>query len=185
MTGTAVSWAIAAALVMVVSVAVWRLVRGGARRAAAAERADPLLHLLMALGMAVMLAPVGQWPRTPLQFGFAAMAIGSLAWAAAVRRGHLLHHAAVSAIMVLMARSDPAPMRGMVMTPNATGASLSLLAAFVYLAGAACVMAWRLPAQGVFTGHRSRGPCGFDGPLGRACEIVMLLGSALMLLPMI
>lgn len=203
MTGTALSWATGLALVTVVSVAVLRLTRARATRPSSAQYTDPLLHLLMALGMAVMLLPGGASLRTVLRLVFASIALGLLAWAAlalrdratwaSARGGHRLHHMAMAVIMALMSGPQAAPgsaagagaMAGMEMTPPAEhGAPLTLLAAFAYAAGSACVIAWRLPTA-VASGRTPPGrACGSD-PVGSACEVLMLLSTAVILLPAI
>lgn len=190
MTGTAVSWALGAALATVVSVAVLRLARGRAERPSPAQHADPLLHLLMALGMAAMMLPGGESPRTALRLGFAAIAL----WLLICARGrHRLHHVAMAAIMALMAGVEAAPgtgtgaasMAGMAMAPpTGHGPPLTLLAAFAYTVGSACVIAWRLPTA-LACGHRRSGHACANDPLGGACEVLMLLSTAVMLLPAI
>lgn len=193
MTGTAVSWGLGAALAIVASVAVWRLTRPSARRAVAHQRADSALHLLMALAMGAMLLPHGEPMTTAPAIGFGAVAV------VLVARGRL-HHAVMAGIMALMMYGETTPASVSAM-PIGTGAahtgamqmampsagpdvSLLLIAAFCYAAVSACVFAWRMPAFATY--GESAGPrqCAAD-PLGRGCEITMLISTAVMLLPMI
>lgn len=206
MTGIAVNWGLATALAAVASVAVARLLpRRVHRPPTLHQSSDAQVHLAMALGMAAMLVSVAGTLRAALELGFGALAAGLLAGAAvalvnpraraAGRAGHRLHHAATSYIMVLMA-SGPSPdsatnrtgqpaMTHMTMTPpGGHGASLPLLAAFCYALVSACTYTWRMQTRTVQGERRGLHPCGVD-PLGRGCEVVMLLSAAVMLLPMI
>jgi len=183
MTGTAVSWGLGAALVIVASGAVWRLVRPAGRHERTHQRTNSALHLLMALGMTVMLVERGGAAVQALGVMFGAVASTMLV------RGRI-HHAVMSGIMVLMIRMRPdpgpsGPMGVQMAIPSTrNGVSLLLLAAFGYAAVSACVITWRMPA---FDAHSQRGerrPCTID-PVGRGCEITMLVSTAVMLLPMI
>jgi len=183
MTGTAVSWGLGAALVIVASGAVWRLARPSGRRERMHQRTNSVLHLLMALGMAVMLVERG---------GAAVRALGVLFGAVAITmvvRGRM-HHAVMSGIMVLMVRMPPdpgpsGPMSMQMAIPSTrNGVSLLLLAAFGYAAVSACVFTWRMPAFDPHSQGGDRRPCAID-PVGRGCEIMMLVSTAVMLLPMI
>lgn len=203
MTGTAVSWGLGAALAMVASVAVWRLTRPPARRTVPHQRTDSALHLLMALGMAAMLLPHGE-PMTTTMTMTTALTIGFGAAAVALIARGRLHHAVMTGIMALMTHGERTPMSSsalptgarptgetvhagamqMAMSSGESGASLLLIAAFCYAAASACVFVWRMPA---FAGYGKSGPsrrCAAD-PLGRGCEITMLISTAVMLLPMI
>lgn len=193
MTGTAVSWGLGAALAIVASVAVWRLTRPRARRMVAHQRTDSALHLLMALAMAAMLLPHGEPVTTAPAIGFGAMAV------VLVVRGRL-HHAVMTGITALMMRGERtsasvssmpigtgAAHTGamqMAMPSAGAGASLLLIAAFCYAAVSACVFAWRMPAFAARGEAGGPGQCAAD-PLGRGCEIVMLISTAVMLLPLI
>ena len=184
MTGTAVNWGLGAALAMVASVAAWRLARPSGRRSSANKRADPLLHLAMALGMTSMLAPVGGSKTAVVATGFGIAAVGLLARSRA-------HHAVMSGIMALMmlrGRMTTGPASAgaatMPMPSSGHGVSLLLLAAFGYAAVSACVFTWRMPASVSYGARTGLHTCAID-PLGRGCEIVMLVSTAVMLLPMI
>ncbi|MBS2966707.1 DUF5134 domain-containing protein [Actinocrinis puniceicyclus] len=212
MTGIAVNVGLGTALAAVASVAVTRLLPRRVRRPTVSQqRIDALVHLAMASGMAAMLTPVT--PVTPvtlevrvtLELGFGALAAGLLAGGvaalvnprgrAAGRAGHRLHHVATSCIMVLMAngsrlnsatsRTGQPAMTHMTMTPpGGHGASLPLLAAFCYAMVSACTYTWRMQARTGYGEQRGPRPCGAD-PLGHGCEVVMLLSTAVMLLPVI
>ena len=162
MTGTAVSWGLGAALAMVASVATWRLTRPSARLVDVHQRADSVLHLVMAVAMAAMLVPRVEPLDVTLVGGFGTAAAMLLV------RGRL-HHAVMSGIMALMIHA-PAAMH-MAMPVGASDAPLMLVAAFGYAAISACVVVWRRQ-------------CAID-PLGRGCEVVMLVSTAVMLLPML
>lgn len=192
MTGTAVNWLIGAALATVASVAGRRLVRWRRPRAGT-RRLDSAVHLVMAFGMAAMLAPADMVPTTALlpvlRWSFAGLALALLL----SRGGHRLHHAAMAGVMALMAEpprhtaaSAMAP--GMLMpTPMQPGVSESsplLLAAFGYACVSALVIAWRLPAP-AHSRAAHGGAHGAVDPLGRACEVVMFMSMAVMLLPMV
>ncbi|HZU56419.1 MAG TPA: DUF5134 domain-containing protein [Actinocrinis sp.] len=206
MTGTAVSWGLGAALAIVASVAVWRLTRPPARPAAARQRTDSTLHLFMALGMAAMLLPHGEpmamkIPVAPA-IGFGAAAVVLIA------RGRL-HHAVMAGIMTLMMHGERTPVSinassidaspahtmptggpmhagtmRMAMSSAGSGASLLLIAAFCYAAASACVFVCRMSAFAGYGKSDSSRRCAAD-PLGRGCEITMLISTAVMLLPMI
>jgi hypothetical protein len=170
MANAAVSWGLGAALAIVASGAAWRLARPAAGRAAAHQRTDSALHLLMAVGMAAMLIGCGGAVTQGLGLLFGAVAVAMLA------RGRL-HHAVVCGIMVLMVRvsfeSESSAGMDMRMSmsmppkppPAGQGMPLLVLAAFGYAAISACVFVWR------------RRPSGG--------EILMLVSTAVMLLPMI
>ncbi len=195
MTSTAVNWGLGAVLVTVASIAIGRLVREPARRATINQRTNSILHLIMAAGMAAMLISGSAWTGPVVATCFGAAGVVLL-----TRRR--LHHAAMSGVMVLMALGErmpasPASLRaapmhsaGMQMPMPVGGSSASplLIAAFCYAFASACVFAWHAPALApAIVSYRARGgrrACGFD-PLGRACEVMMLVSTAVMLLPMI
>lgn len=170
MTGTAVSWGLGAALVIVASGAGWRLARPSGRREPGHQRTNSALHLLMALGMATMLVERRGAAVLALGVMFGALAVAMLA------RGRV-HHAVMSGIMVLMVRmppgsgsSGPVSMQ-MAMPSTGNGGSLLLLAAFGYAVVSACVFTWRRPFA--------------VDPVVRGCEITMLVSTAVLLLPLI
>ena len=130
--------------------------------------------------MVAMTVSGGGWAPDPaLRIGFGALAVVLVA-----RR---FHHAAMFGIMALMAEPARTGRAGAAMTgdmamPRAVGGpSLILLAAFCYACVFALVFAWRMPA--VAAGPSGR-RAGVD-PLGHACEIVLLISTAVMLLPML
>ena len=197
--GTAVAWILVAALVTVACVAGFRLQSALRGRLPAGRGAGALVHLAMALGMALMAVPFGGvLPDTAPRVGFGALgavlAVGSLV--ASARRGpvhgrHGLHHAAMCGVMVLMA----APTRGgaamtgmapgMAMPDAVNGAAVNgvavsgvaapsplVLAAFGYACVVALLFAWRMPRPNA-------------DPLGHACEITMLTSTVVMLPPML
>jgi hypothetical protein len=191
MTGTVVNWGLGAALVIVASGALWRLAGPADRRGTMHQRADSVLHLVMAAGMAALLVERGGVVAQALGVAFGAIGVAMLARG----RGH---HAVMAGIMILMVHMpagaestvsmstvsmstvsmNTAPMTQppmsaqMAMPPSGRGESLLLLAAFGYVAVSACVFTWRMR------------PCAVD-PFGRSCEITMLVSTAVMLLPMI
>ncbi|MGH6654819.1 MAG: DUF5134 domain-containing protein [Actinocrinis sp.] len=215
MTGPTVQWGLGAALALVAFVAGRRVVlrlnagrRPGRQVPSRRQVVDSSLHLAMAVGMAVLVLPGGQIARPVLAPAFAALGFvllgdgvrallaggsegrGRAGWAG--HGGHRLHHAVMAGIMVLMvlgphassggAGGGTGTMAGMSMGAAAQaghGASVLPLAAFGYACVSALVFAWRAP--GVLA------PAGGHGadPLGRSCEIVMFVGTALMLLPVI
>ena len=205
MNGTAVNWMLGAALAAVACVAGRRIV-SSRPRPPAAGRAQSALHLAMALGMAAMLIPVhGPMTGTALRIGFGVLAVGlgldriRLLLNAPGANTHRLHHAAMSGIMALMAMPDTTgpgmaasgvaasgmAMPGMTgvavaMPHAATGSSPVLLAAFGYAFVFALVFAWRLPRLAHTCDRR-----GAADPLGHACEITMLVSTAVMLLPLL
>ncbi|HEU5425919.1 MAG TPA: DUF5134 domain-containing protein [Actinocrinis sp.] len=186
MTGTAVSWGLGAALVIVASGALWRLARPAGRHERTHQRTNSALHLLMALGMTVLLVE---------RAGAAVQALGVMFGAVAltmVVRGRI-HHAVMSGIMVLMIRMRPDPgpsgpsgpmSMQMAMPSTWNGVSLLLLAAFGYAAVSACAITWRMSAFDAHSQGGERRACAMD-PVGRGCEITMLVSTAVMLLPMI
>jgi len=156
--GAAVDWALGAAMATVAVIA--------GRQLRSRFTADSAAHLVMALGMAVMALPGGGLvPGPALRLGFGALA----ALLAAVR----FRHAVMFGIMALMAGTGQAAMPGMTMAGFAGGGGPSplLLAAFGYTCVFALVLGWRLPAAEDQSGH--------------SCEIVMLVSTAVMLLPML
>ena len=196
MTSTAVNWGLGAVLATVASIAMGRLARGPARRAGRDQRADSVLHLVMASGMVAMLVPRGSSAGPVVAACFGAAGVVLLA-----RRR--LHHATMSGVMVLMALGErmPAASAAMYTTsmhtasthtavmqmPMSTGGSAGsplLIAAFCYASVSACILAWRAPAFASYEARAGRRACGFD-PLGRACEVMMLVSTAVMLLPML
>lgn len=111
--GTAVAWILVAALATVASVAGTRLLMALRGRLPAGRGAGALIHLAMALGMALMAVPSGGvLPEAAPRVGFGALgavlAVGSLV--ASARSGsahgrhglHGLHHATMCGVMVLM-----------------------------------------------------------------------------------
>lgn len=185
--GTAVAWILMAALATVACVAGTRVLMALRGRLPAGRGAGALIHLAMALGMALMAVPFGGvLPQAVPRVGFGALgavlAVGSLV--ASTRNGpahgrHGLHHAAMCGVMVLMtvpARGGTvmaAMTPGMAMSAAAAAApSPLLLAAFGYACVVALVFAWRMP------GPRA-------DPLGHACEVTMLTSTIVMLLPML
>jgi hypothetical protein len=184
--GTAVAWILVAALATVACVAVRRLLMALRGRLPAGRGAGALVHLAMALGMALMAVPWGgALPDAAPRVGFGALgavlAVGSLvapARSGAAHGRHGLHHAAMCGVMLLMtvparggtAAAGMAP--GMAMPDAATAPSPLVLAAFGYACALALVFAWRMP------GPRA-------DPLGHACEVTMLTSTVVMLLPML
>src|SRR5258708_18998752 len=150
----------------------------------------------MALGMAAMALPGGSGliPQPALRFAFAALAVALVAARplAFVHGGHKLHHAAMSGIMALMIPAHqsaatpgmpdstmPTP-TPMALTHASTAAAPVLLAAFGYAGVSALAFASRIPALAPPSAHRGR-----PDPVGHGCEIVMLVSTTVLLLPMI
>ena len=153
MNGAVVDWALGAALATVAVIA--------GRQLLSRVTGTSLIHLVMAVGMAVMTVPgVGPVSGPVLRLGF-----GILAVALVFRR---IHHAVMCGIMALMAGAGASAMPGMVVS---TGTSPLLLAAFGYTFVLALVLVWRLPAA--------------HDPSGHTCEIVMLVSTTVMLLPLL
>ena len=183
MTGTVVNWGLGAALVIVASGALWRLAGPADRRGTVHQRTNSVLHLVMAAGMAALLVERGGVVAQALGVVFGAIGVAMLV------RGRV-HHAVVAGIMILMVlpaagaestvsmthttmpMTQTSMSAQMAMPPSGRAESLLLLAAFGYVAASACVFTWRMR------------PCAVD-PLGRSCEITMLVSTAVMLLPMI
>lgn len=184
--GTAAAWILVAALATVACVAGVRLLMALRGRLPAGRGAGALVHLAMALGMALMAVPTGRvLPDAAPRVGFGALgavlAVGSLVVSArggAAHGRHGLHHAAMCGVMVLMAvpqrggTAMTAMAPGMAMPETAATPSPLLLAAFGYACAVALVFAWRMP------GPRA-------DPLGHACEVTMLTSTMVMLLPML
>ena len=204
--GTAAAWVLVAALATVACVAAVRLIMALRGRLPAGRGAGALIHLAMALGMALMAVPSGGvLPDAAPRVGFGALgavlAVGSLV--ASARRGpahgrHGLHHATMCGVMVLMTVPERGGTAVTAMTPgmampgtglSGTGLSgtgtpdmaMSAVAAtpsplLLAAFGYACAVAL------VFA-WRMPGPRA--DPLGHACEITMLTSTIVMLLPML
>jgi hypothetical protein len=156
MNGTVVNWALGAAMATVAVIA--------GRQLLSRFTADSAVHLVMAAGMVSMAVPGGGLvPGPVLRLGFGALA----ALLATVR----FRHAVMFVIMALMAGIDHGGMAMAGMTLTGGGPSPLLLAAFGYTCVFALVLGWRLPAA--------------EDPSGHSCEIVMLVSTAVMLLPML
>ena len=159
MNGTIVDWALGAAMATVAVVA--------GRQLLARVTANSAIRLVMAMGMALMTMPDGGLvPGPVLRLGFGVLAVALIA-----RRRH---HAVMCGIMALMAGAGATAGMAhtdMVMTMPGAGPSPLLLAAFGYTFVFALVLAWRLPAA--------------EDPSGHSCEIVMLVSTSVMLLPML
>ena len=167
MNGAVVNWALGAAMATVAAIA--------GRQLLSRFTADSAVHLVMAAGMVSMMLPGGGLvPGPVLRLGFGALA----ALMATVR----VRHAVMFVIMALMA--GPVAMSGTAMpgmdhggmamagmTQSGGGPSPLLLAAFGYTCFFALLLAWRLPAA--------------TDPSGHSCEIVMLVSTAVMLLPVL
>jgi hypothetical protein len=179
-----VNWALDAALGTVAVIAGRRLLllrfavpprSGGPGPVPGHQVTNSAAHLVMAAGMAAMAVPGGgPVPGPALRLGFGVLAVALVAGR--------FHHAVMFGIMALMAgpahavtsantAAGPDAMPGMAMAQAGGGASPLLLAAFGYTCVFALVLGWRLPTAA-------------DAP-GHACEIVMLVSTAVMLLPML
>ena len=195
---SAAAWILVAQMAAVACVAGSRLLRTLRGRLPAGRGAGALVHLAMALGMASMALPSGGvLPGAALRAGFGAMgavlAVGSLVAPARIGSAHgrhRLHHAAMCGVMVLMtvpqqrgtamAAMAPHPaMPGSATAAAATAAEMTavapsplLLAAFVYALAVALASVWRAQAARA-------------DPLGHACELAMLTGTVVMLLPLL
>ena len=209
--GTAVAWILVAALATVACVAAARLImalRGGLP---AGRGAGALIHLAMALGMALMAVPSGGvLPDAAPRVGFGALgavlAVGSLV--ASARRGsahgrHGLHHAAMCGVMVLMTVPERGGTAVAAMTPgmampgaemsgtgmSGTGISGAGIPDIAMSTAAATPSPLLLAAFGyacavaLIFAWRMPGPRA--DPLGHACEVTMLTSTIVMLLPML
>jgi hypothetical protein len=177
MNGTAVTCALDAALGLVAVIAGRRLVRRSPRRAV-----QSAAHLAMAGGMVAMTVPGGgPVPGGALRLGYGALAAALAVSSLGRRRRHRLHHAAMFAVMTLMTGTTTASsaMPGMSMpipvSAPGTAPSPALLAAFGYVCVFALLLGWRIPVMAE----------GDADSVGHACEIVMLVCTAVMLLPMV
>ena len=204
--GTAVAWILVAALATVACVAGVRLLMALRGRLPAGRGAGALVHLAMALGMALMAVPTGRvLPDAAPRVGFGALgavlAVGSLVVSArggAAHGRHGLHHAAMCGVMVLMAVPERgatamtamAPhmaMPGMAMpgTAGAAGAGAVVSAGAMPAAPSPLLLAAFGYACAVALVFAWRMPGPRADPLGHACEVTMLTSTVVMLLPML
>ena len=204
--GTAVAWVLVGALATVACVAVARLIMALRGRLPAGRGAGALIHLAMALGMALMAVPSGGvLPDAAPRVGFGALgavlAVGSLV--ASARRGsahgrHGLHHAAMCGVMVLMTIPERGGTAVAAMTPgmamsgtamSGTGMSGTAMPGMALSTGAATpsplLLAAFAYACGVALVFAWRMPGPRADPLGHSCEITMLTSTIVMLLPML
>jgi len=209
--GTAVAWILVAALATVACVAGTRVLMALRGRLPAGRGAGALIHLAMALGMALMAVPSGGvLPDAAPRVGFGALgavlAVGSLVASArsgAAHGRHGLHHAAMCGVMVLMtvperggtavAAMTPgmampdAAAPGMTMpgmpTPGMTMSDLAMSTGAV--APSPLLLAAFGYACAVALVFAWRMPSPRADPLGHACEVTMLTSTVVMLLPML